>query len=119
MYFGIAFSSSGGAASRPSRPQVERAACGSTRPRRIFRPVDQRAYRRRFERRCDLPYAIAVGNHDMDAWSRGGYDAVAADRRTATFNTYFSYGLFSTYFDTYKTDVHNQFTITGVRRPRT
>jgi hypothetical protein len=43
-----------------------------------------------------VPYTVAVGNHDMDAWSRGGYDAVAADRSTARFNTYFSYSLFST-----------------------
>ena len=38
MYFGIAFSSSGGAASRPSHPHVERAARGSTRPRRNLSP---------------------------------------------------------------------------------
>jgi hypothetical protein len=38
MYFGIAFSSLGGAASRPSHPQVERAARGSTRPRRNLSP---------------------------------------------------------------------------------
>jgi hypothetical protein len=49
-YFGIAFSSSGGAASRPSHPHVERAARGSTRPRRISRrdavdPSDPRCAR--------------------------------------------------------------------------
>ena len=42
-----------------------------------------------------VPYTVAVGNHDMDAWSHGGYDAVAADRGTARFNTYFPYGVFS------------------------
>jgi hypothetical protein len=38
MYFAIAFSSSGGVASRPSHPHVERATRGSTRPRRILPP---------------------------------------------------------------------------------
>ncbi|GGT22401.1 hypothetical protein GCM10010176_078680 [Nonomuraea spiralis] len=37
-YFAMAFSSSGGAASRPSHPLVERAARGSTRPRGILPP---------------------------------------------------------------------------------
>ena len=48
MYFGIAFSSSGGAASRPSHPHVERAARGSTRPRRNLSPRRSRSLRPAF-----------------------------------------------------------------------
>jgi hypothetical protein len=39
MYFGIAFSSSGGAASRPSHPHVERAIRGSTRPEEFLAAI--------------------------------------------------------------------------------
>jgi hypothetical protein len=35
-----------------------------------------------------VPYAVAVGNHDMDAWP-GGHAAIATDRRTSYFNRYF------------------------------
>jgi hypothetical protein len=42
MYFGKTFSLSGEAASRLSHPLVERAAGGSTRPRRSFLPPGQR-----------------------------------------------------------------------------
>src|SRR4029079_10892069 len=42
-----------------------------------------------------VPYTVAVGNHDMDAWSHGGSDAAAADGGTARFTTYFPYGVFS------------------------
>jgi hypothetical protein len=42
-----------------------------------------------------VPYAIALGNHDMDAWARGGYAAITADRTAASFNRYFPLALFA------------------------
>jgi hypothetical protein len=42
-----------------------------------------------------VPYAIALGNHDMDAWARGGYAAIAADRSAWSFNWYFPRALFA------------------------
>src|SRR5207248_867158 len=58
MYFAIAFSSSGGAASRPSHPHVERAARGSTRPRRNLSPRHSRTFRPAFARQTG-PSAVA------------------------------------------------------------
>ena len=42
-----------------------------------------------------VPYAIALGNHDMDAWARGTYAGIAADRSAASFNWYFPQSLFA------------------------
>lgn len=42
----------------------------------------------------NVPYQIAIGNHDMDAWAPDGYEGIEADRSTDMFNTYFPLSLF-------------------------
>ena len=41
-----------------------------------------------------VPYQVAIGNHDMDAWSSGGAAAIATDRSTTLFNQHFPLSLF-------------------------
>lgn len=47
-----------------------------------------------------VPYAVAVGNHDMDAWACtpeetcDPWAGIAQNRRTTMFNTYFPQSMF-------------------------
>ena len=38
---------------------------------------------------ANIPFSIAIGNHDFDKWSDGTHAAIAADRSTTIFNNYF------------------------------